>query len=285
MNIKCAKVVTIASFKGGAGKTAITSLLARYFVEIEGRKVLVIDFDGRGGITSMLHKEALTKDTLSIAEMMMDIYQYIDPHDTFNQAVIDINIEESCHWRNNGGSLHLLPSKPNLDDVLSRNTLNLLSDAITAVGLTNEFIILIDPGPDLNNVLSAFVAADIAFIPLRISPQDVHPTIKTLQTLAWIQSVNKEPTLGGIVVNQTVNTKWEQRYIDNYQKIFERFQENSEVLCSSQDLFILQKHSRIIQRGNHLRWPWRDDILNSTRQIAEVINEFEKPKMECNYGY
>lgn len=278
MNNKSAKIVTIASLKGGAGKTALTSLLARYLVEIESRKVLVIDFDGRGGITSMLHKEAVTKDTPSIAEIIMEISQSIDPHDTFNQAVIDINLEESCHWQNNGGSLHLLPSKPKLDEVLSSKNYNLLWLAITAVGLTNEYIILIDSGPDLINVLSAITAADIAFIPLRISPQDVHPTIETLRAIICSQNDYEQPTLGGIVVNQTVNTKWEQRYIDNYQKIFDRFQKNSEILCSSQDLFILQKQSRIIQRGNHLRWPWRDDILNSTRQIAEVIFEFDKTK-------
>ena len=37
---KRAKIITITSRKGGVGKTAITSLLARYFTEVEGKKVL-----------------------------------------------------------------------------------------------------------------------------------------------------------------------------------------------------------------------------------------------------
>jgi len=37
---KRAKIITITSRKGSVGKTAITSLLARYFTEVEGKKAL-----------------------------------------------------------------------------------------------------------------------------------------------------------------------------------------------------------------------------------------------------
>ncbi len=71
MKTNRAKVVTITSRKGGAGKTAITSLLARYLVEIENRKVLVVDFDGRGGITSLFNHKPVTATTPSIVELLL----------------------------------------------------------------------------------------------------------------------------------------------------------------------------------------------------------------------
>ena len=52
-----AKVVAIASLKGGSGKTSLTSLLARYYAETENKQVLVVDFDSGAGLTSLLYNQ------------------------------------------------------------------------------------------------------------------------------------------------------------------------------------------------------------------------------------
>ena len=100
-----ALVVKIASLKGGVGKTAITSLLARYLSEIEGKQVLVVDFDGRGGITSLLHDEPLTENRQTIVDMLLVASEGIDPYEVFSQAIIEANLSKKYGWEDNGGSL------------------------------------------------------------------------------------------------------------------------------------------------------------------------------------
>lgn len=47
-------IVTVCNFKGGVGKTALTSLLAAYFDLHQRKRVLLIDFDYQGSLTDTL---------------------------------------------------------------------------------------------------------------------------------------------------------------------------------------------------------------------------------------
>lgn len=47
-------VITVCNFKGGVGKTTLTSLLAAYFDLTLGKRVLLIDFDYQGSLTDVL---------------------------------------------------------------------------------------------------------------------------------------------------------------------------------------------------------------------------------------
>jgi cellulose biosynthesis protein BcsQ len=47
-------IVTVCNFKGGVGKTALTSLLAGYFDLYKQKRVLLIDFDYQGSLTDTL---------------------------------------------------------------------------------------------------------------------------------------------------------------------------------------------------------------------------------------
>ena len=85
---KLAKIITVTSRKGGVGKTAITSLLARYFTEVEGKKVLVVDFDARGGITSLLYKKPVKTSDTHIAELLLAADQQDNIKDAYDQAVV-----------------------------------------------------------------------------------------------------------------------------------------------------------------------------------------------------
>ena len=44
-------IITVCNFKGGVGKTALTSLLAGYFDLHKRKRVLLIDFDYQGSLT------------------------------------------------------------------------------------------------------------------------------------------------------------------------------------------------------------------------------------------
>jgi chromosome partitioning protein len=186
---KRAKVVAITSLKGGSGKTSLTSLLARYYAETENKQVLVVDFDSGAGMTSLLHNHVAKDGTPSILEVLQDVKHYSDPRETFSRAVIHTELEKSKGWKKNTGAIFLLPCKPALDDFLRGNTRNLLNAAISHLGLSDDYIILVDSGPEKVNVIMAVGCADVVFIPTRIRPQYVQPSIYTLQPIMDFQKI------------------------------------------------------------------------------------------------
>ena len=206
MKTNRAKVVTITSRKGGAGKTAITSLLARYLVEIERKKVLVVDFDGRGGITSLFNHKPVTATTPSIAELLLQANQQLNMADLISQAVIPIENNDTLKWRKNGGRLYLIPSKPSLDAVLIGKDSILLKSVLRNLRLSNEWIILIDSGPDSKNIKMSLVAAGLVFVPIILGKQDVHPTIETIHSIIDEQRNIGKPIFGGLIINRSGQT-------------------------------------------------------------------------------
>lgn len=272
---KRAKIVTVTSRKGGVGKTAITSLLARYFTEVEGKKVLVVDFDARGGITSLLYKKPINNDDMSIAEMLLVADQKDNIQDAYAQTVVETGLENNKNWENNGGSLYLLPSKPALDSVLPNKDTSLLKTMLHNLDLTDEYVVLVDTGSDSNSVVLGTEAADVVFLPLHLSRQDVHPTVETLRTIFKKQKENGNAVLGGLVVNQSGGTKWEQNYINKYIQLLDRFQSKSKLMSATDSLFIKLSQSRVIRKGVFLDWSFREDFLQTAQAMAAAVNAVE----------
>jgi len=54
-------ILLVANLKGGVGKTTITANLASYFERVKGERVLAIDLDHQGSLTSMLLPEAVAR--------------------------------------------------------------------------------------------------------------------------------------------------------------------------------------------------------------------------------
>jgi cellulose biosynthesis protein BcsQ len=273
MNTNRAKIVTILSRKGGAGKTAITSLVARYFVEIERKDVLIIDFDGRGGITSLFHHEAVTSSTPSIIEILLQANQQANIDDLFFQTVIQIENSITARWKRKRGRLFLLPSKPLLDEILIGMNPGLLKTVLHSLRLSQDCIILIDSGPDSKNIEMCIVAADLVFVPMILGKQDVHPTIETIRSIISAQKENHKPIFGGLIINRAGQSQWEDSYISSYQDLIAPLKKDSGLITTDRDIFIELKQSRIIQRGKHLSWSWRNDHLNTAREIAEIVHK------------
>ena len=270
MNTKTIKVA-IVSRKGGVGKTAITSFLARYFTEVEERKVLLIDFDGRGGLTSLFHKDPLTTNSRSIGDMLAAIANRADPNETFSQALIKIDPVKNFGWKKGQGSLFLIPCKPLLDDFLPDKDPQLLRLCLNNLDLDGLDLVLIDSGPDHLNVEMVIAAADVVFQPLMFSRQDVHPSVETLRTIIVEQRTNHSPFHGGIIINQVGKTQWEDRYHQQYLELITRFRENTEIRMPAGDPLIPVKRSRIIQRGKHLSQPWLPDLIKASKRISGIL--------------
>jgi MinD-like ATPase involved in chromosome partitioning or flagellar assembly len=197
----------------------------------------------------------------------------MDPRETYSRAVIHTDLENSPGWEKTGGSILLLPCKPALDDLFGKTDRNLLNAALGLLDLSDDFIILIDSGPDAINVVQAIASADIVFIPLQFSRQDVYPAVNTLRYIIAYQNSMSHPQFGGWVVIQPIQTQWEKEYMENFVNLFNTFQKNTGFICHGDNPFIHMKPSRIVHRGKHLTWSIRDEIFDPIREMAAVIDK------------
>ena len=267
-----AKIVTVASQKGGVGKTVITSLLARYLTEVEGKNVIVIDLDSQGGITSLLWDKPITHLELSIVEVLKAAARYGDARDVFTSSLIKTGLEKSKHWQDNGGCLYLLPSKPSLDRIASENYLSLLHFVLHNLNFPKGHLILIDTGSDSRSVRAGINASDVVLLPLKYSKQDVHPTVETLRVIITAQQQYDRSILGGMIVNQAKDTQWEAKYQKRYQDLFDTFKDKTGLRCSTNNLFIHLKRSRVVQRGTYLDWSLRDRQRKTAQKMAAAVH-------------
>ena len=268
-----AKVVAITSLKGGSGKTSLTSLLARYYAEAEGKQVLVVDYDSGAGLTSLLYDQHIKEETASIVEVLFEVRHYVNPSDTFQQAIIPTG---HPNREKDQGSIFLLPSKPALDNLLAGTNRNLLKSAIGLLNLSDDYIILIDSGPNAANVSSAIQSADVVFIPFQFSRQDAFPAIDTLINVIQSQKQNGLPYFGGWVYIQAIKTQWETHYLANIKEAYKKTRYSTSILCPNQDPFIHMKPSRVIHRGVHMSWSIRDELFDPIREMVAVIKQTEK---------
>ena len=268
-----AKVVAITSLKGGSGKTSLTSLLARFYAEVEGQQVLAVDFDSGAGLTSLLCDRHIGQETPSIVEMLLDVMHYVNPSESFQQALIP-NRQPS--GPSSQGSIFLLPSKPALNTLLVRSNRNLLDALISLLDLPADHIILIDSGPNTINVNHAIESADVVFIPFQFSRQDAFPAIETLSYVIQSQREKDRPYFGGWVYIQDIKTQWEERYLTNVKEVFRDIRHSTRIMCPNQDPFIQMRPSRIIHRGKHLEWSIRDELFDPIRKMTAVVSRTEK---------
>jgi len=268
-----AKVVAIVSLKGGSGKTSLTSLLARYYAEVEGNNVLVVDFDSGAGLTSLLYGEYISEEETTIVEVLRDVLEYVDPRETFQKAIIQTR---TLYGEEDEGSIFLLPSKPALDNLLARTNRNLLNAAIGMLDLPDDYIILIDSGPNAVNVRNAIESADVLFIPFQFSRQDAFPAIDTLNHVLQCQREKDLPCFGGWVYIQAISTQWEKHYLANVKEAYQEIRYSNRIMCPTEDPFIQMKPSRIIHRGVHMTWSIRDELFDPIREMAALVKESEK---------
>lgn len=265
-------IVVVTSRKGGVGKTVSTSLLARYFTEVEGKCVVVVDLDPRGGITSLLHDQPISKNEKSVVEILTATHQEEGVRDLFTKALIETGLENSKHWEDKGGSLFLLPSKPSLDSVLSGKPASLLRTTLHNLELPKEYAILVDTGSDSNSVRMGVAAADVVFLPLKYSRQDVRPAVETLRTIVMEQRGNGKAVLGGLVINGASDTQWEAGYENRFKELFGRFRQKTGFASATENPFIHLRQSRLIQRGTYMDWSLRDDFSETGQKMAAAVH-------------
>ena len=192
------KVIAIANQKGGVGKTAVTSNLS-VGIAMKGKKVLVIDADPQGNLTSSLgidNADELDNTLASFVEREINEKQIApDEYILHNDEGVDIM---PCNIKLAGMDYMMM-------NAMSRE--HLLDAFVMSVRDKYDFII-IDCSPSLNLMtINVLTAADSVIIPVEASYLSMAGLQQLLDSIGSTKrKLNRKLEVEGIVINK-VNTR------------------------------------------------------------------------------
>ena len=188
------KVIAIANQKGGVGKTAISANLSVGLVR-KGKKVLAVDADPQGNLTTSMGIDNLDELEYTLASYMAG----------------EIEGEQSELMKyilKTGEDVDMIPCNIQLAgmDYMIMNALNrehILESLVSAVREKYDYI-LIDCSPSLNLVtINALTCADSVLIPVEASYLSLKGLEQLLASIGAIKrKLNRKLEIEGIVINK-----------------------------------------------------------------------------------
>ncbi len=185
-----AKVIAVANFKGGVGKTSTAAHLAMS-AALDGYKVLVIDLDSQGSMTSIMGGTVEDEWKTAFPLMAKDYALHVElenrsratplPLDETLQAARGMqarDLIQPTHWPNIdliGAQLNLYWAEFQVPvwrmQLRSWPLWDALGTALSSEGLLDEYdIVLLDTPPALGYLtINALAASDILLVPLGAS--------------------------------------------------------------------------------------------------------------------
>lgn len=189
-----AKIVAVSNFKGGTSKTTTTAHLAMS-AALDGYKVLVVDLDSQGSLTSIMGGDVPDEWSTAFPLMAKDYAKAVEaenivraaagtPPLPFDETLTEAlkvsprNLIQSTHWPNIdllGAQLNLYWAEFQIPvwrmNLRSWPLWDALTNALTGEGVVDEYdIIFLDTPPALGYLtINALAAADILLVPLGAS--------------------------------------------------------------------------------------------------------------------
>ena len=190
-----AKVIAIANQKGGVGKTTTSVNLSIGLVR-QGKKVLAIDSDPQGSLTTSLGWRQPDKLTVTLATIMENIMRDIPVN--FKDGIL--RHEEGLEILS--ANIHLSGVEISLVTAMSRETI--LKQYIETIIHEYDYII-IDTCPSLGMLtLNSFAAANSVIIPVQAQYLSLKGLELLLQTIAKVKrQINPSLMIEGILVTMT----------------------------------------------------------------------------------
>ena len=227
------KVIVFANQKGGVGKTTTTVNIGAYMAEM-GKKVLLIDFDPQGNLSSSL---GIDNTEEGIYEAIMG---QVALKDTIKETPQDGLFIVSSNLNLSGATVEL-----NKGD--KKDSLNILGKTLESV--KNQFdYILIDCPPSLGVLtINGFTASDYVIIPLQCEYFALEGlkymysmTIKRVQ-----KNLNPHLKIGGIIFTMyDSRTNLGKEVIKS---VRDSFKQNTDILFST----VIPRNIRLSESPSH----------------------------------
>ena len=185
-----AKIIAVANFKGGVGKTSTAAHLAMS-AALDGYKVLVVDLDSQGSMTSIMGGKVQDEWQTAFPLMAKDYAQNVQAENGRRESPLPLDetltealgmsardVIQPTHWPNIdliGAQLNLYWAEFQVPvwrmQLRSWALWDALGNALSGEGILDDYdIILLDTPPALGYLtINALAAADILLVPLGAS--------------------------------------------------------------------------------------------------------------------
>jgi MinD-like ATPase involved in chromosome partitioning or flagellar assembly len=232
-------IVSIASMKGGVGKSTITALFARQIVDRHLASVLVIDMDPQRGSTILLlgpNAGSRIKPP-TICDILTNTLEGYPPSPAFHQAIRRSPYHEE---------IYVLPATGELVGLTHAGTpMSLLKKTLSAYPLSSDLVVLLDTGSSPTLCAMCLAAADLAFIPVTLSQQTAIPTINTLKVGCHFKT-----HIGALIPIMVGKAGWQQEKMEAWQ---EKLQRADTLKTMGVGVLTPMPFSQTIVRG---KWRW-----------------------------
>ncbi|TGM06010.1 ParA family protein [Leptospira barantonii] len=175
------EVIAVVNQKGGSGKSSTSTIIAKSIAD-SGKKVVIVDTDPQGGISSLslprIENRAKRKG-------IYDILVGEDPE-------INVHAIQTVHF-SLGDRLYIIPADHRLDMIYSTVSPFILKQCLEEFAIQNFDVVVIDTPPTVQGITrSAILFANKVLVPCDISQQAFDPTEYTIET---ILSLDKKPNV------------------------------------------------------------------------------------------